>query len=142
MMALFLGCSAQKPPPATPEKAGTAPAQPAAPAGDDAPAGPAADAPADVEIGSLMSDPEKVVRIKGVISKVVGMRLVPPQRILEVTDNTGTVKVVIYDEAQFTEGTKMELVGKYKPIPSPTHDGPDEAPKEPIFVVERFLDLR
>jgi hypothetical protein len=140
VLTLF-GCSStQKPQPAAGPTAGGGPApEPAAQPAADAPA---ADAPTDVEIANLVSDPEKVVRIKGVISKVVGMRLVPPQRILELTDNSGTVKVVIYDEAQFTEGTKMELVGQYKPIPSPTHDGPGEAPKEPIFVVERFLDMK
>jgi hypothetical protein len=82
-----------------------------------------------------------VVRVTGVITRILGMRLVPPKIIFNVTDNSGTVKVVINEKAQLTEGTKMELVGRYKTIPSPNHSGPGDAPTEEVFVVERFLDL-
>jgi len=136
-LVLMLGsCSTQQ----TPAPAGPGPA----PAANTAPAPePAAspDAPADVSIGDLVVDKQRVIRIKGVISAIVGMRLVPPKVIFKVTDDTGTVLVLINEKAQLSEGTRMELVGHYKSIPSPTYGGPDEAPPQNIFVVDRYLDL-
>lgn len=97
--------------------------------------------PERVSIGDLQIDAQRTVRISGVVSRIIGMRLVPPQRILEVRDRTGGVTVLIKSKKTFGEGTQMDLIGVYKKIPSPTHTGPGEAAEEPIFVVERFLDL-
>jgi hypothetical protein len=117
------------------------PAAPPPVAGAPAPQPAAANAPVDVAIADLTPDPDRVIRIKGVISSVVGMRLVPPKVILKVTDNSGTATVLINEQVQLSEGTKMELVGSYKTIPSPMYSGPGEAPTEEVFVVERYLDL-
>ena len=143
-LGLFACSSAQQQRPSTSAEARSAGQPGGRASGEEAtPSAPerAADAPDDVAISDLVPDPGRVVRIKGVLSAVVGMRLVPPQRIFQVTDRTGAVKVVIYEEVQLKEGTRLELVGRYKAIPSPMHTGPDEAPPENIFVVERYLDL-
>lgn len=137
----LVGCSsgAQQAAPASPPAA--PPSSPASPPPAAVDPGPAADAPVDVPIGNLSPDPDRVVRIKGVVSSVVGMRMVPPKVILKVSDNSGTVTVVINEQTQISEGTKMELVGAYKAVPSPMYNGPGEAPTEDVFVVERYLDL-
>lgn len=133
--ALVSACSSPAPPPArTPSSA--SPVAAPAPGPEPKPAG-----PADVAIGELVLDAERTVRIKGVVSEVLGMRLVPPKVVFKVADQTGAVTVVINEQVQITEGTKMELVGKYGSFPSPMHSAPGEAPKESVFVVERFLDL-
>lgn len=97
--------------------------------------------PDDVAIGDLTPDPARTVRVKGVLSSIVGMRLVPPKLIFKITDNSGTVLAVINERLQLSEGTNLELVGQYRSIPSPMHTGPGEAPEEAVFVVERYLDL-
>jgi hypothetical protein len=141
LVAVLAACSSGAPKPATtgpgqpePGSTGTAGAPAAAPAA-------AMGGPAELAIGDLVVDKERTVRIKGMISAIVGMRLVPPKVIFKVTDNTGTVTAVINEQAQLSEGTKVELVGTYDSVPSPTYDGPGEAPREDIFVVERHLDL-
>jgi len=141
-LVALAGCSsgAQQAGPASPPATPSPPASPTAVTPTPAPS-PATDAPADVAVGSLAPNPDRVVRIKGVVSSVVGMRMVPPKVILKVSDNSGTVTVVINEQAQISEGTKMELVGTYKAIPSPMYNGPGEAPTEDVFVVERYLDL-
>lgn len=138
-LALSTGCGApQKPATAGPPTGAPPEVAPPAQASPD----PSAETgPADVAIADLAPDPEREVRIKGVISSVVGMRLVPPKVILKLTDDSGTVTAVINEKAQLAEGTKMELVGKYMSVPSPMHNGPGEAPPEDVFVVERYLDL-
>jgi len=136
---LVVGCSA-------PQKSAPVGLQPAsgsasAPPLAQASPGSAETGPADVAIADLTPDPDRDVRIKGVISSIVGMRLVPPKLILKLTDNTGTVIAVINEKVQLSEGTKMELVGRYRTAPSPMHNGPGDAPTEQVFVVERYLDL-
>jgi len=98
-------------------------------------------APPDIPVGQLVPDADRVICVKGTISSIVGIRLVPPKVILKVTDDTGTVLVLINEKAQLSEGMRVELVGNYKPIPSPTYDGPGEAPLQNVFVVDRYLDL-
>ena len=105
------------------------------------PTGPSKDAPLDRSIGELSGGEVRQVRIKGVLSAIVGMRLVPPKLIFKVTDRTGTVLAVIKEKAQLKEGTKLELVGRYHEIPSPMYSGPGEAPKETVFEVDRYIDL-
>lgn len=98
--------------------------------------------PTDVPIGEISLDPEQTIRIKGMISAVLGMRMVPPKVIFKLTDNTGTVTAIIMEQTTLSEGARMELVGVYKQIPSPMYAGPGEAPLEDVFVVERYLDLQ
>ncbi len=97
--------------------------------------------PPDLRISDLTLDPDKEVRIKGQVIEIVGMRMVPPKVIFKVYDGSETVMAVINEQLQLNGGEKMELVGKYMEIPSPMHTGPDEAPKESVFVVERYLIL-
>ena len=135
------GCGSAKPPPrtvaeATPVKT----AEMAEPAeADELPA--ASDAPRDVQISALAPDAAAIVRIRGVVAQVVGMRLVPPRLIFAVRDNSGTVTALISEKTELSEGARIELVGTYKPIPSPMHTGPGDAPEEPIFVVERYFRM-
>ena len=73
LLLLPLGCgpsSGQQPPPETPREVaggGEAPAQ----SPPEAPAPPAAP-PVELRVSELTVDPDKVVRIKGVISSIVG----------------------------------------------------------------------
>jgi hypothetical protein len=128
-------------PAAQPVQTGPAAAPPPV-AGEIAePSGPSKDAPLDRSIGALTAGEERQVRIKGRLSAIIGMRLVPPKLIFKVTDASGTVLAVINEKAQLKEGTKLELVGTYHEIPSPMYSGPGEAPKETVFEVERYLDL-
>ena len=98
-------------------------------------------APAEQAIGDLSPDPKRTVRIRGMVTQIVGLRLVPPQVIFKIQDRSGAVTAVIYEQVQLDEGKKLELVGKYHNIPAPTYTGPGEAPREDVFVVERYLDL-
>ncbi|MFH1130998.1 MAG: hypothetical protein V1754_06660 [Pseudomonadota bacterium] len=127
------GCAqppAQKPPPKQ-EPAAIPASAPAAPAPE-----PMVKAPENITIDKLQQDPNKVVRIRGYVSAVLGMRMVPRQTIITMRDDTGAVTAVIEDEDSLKEGTEVELTGRYQEIPSPMYNGPDEAPKEPVFVVE------
>jgi hypothetical protein len=139
---LLLSCAKppEAPPPRTADKAVKAARPEASTAAPQTPER-AADAPQDLTIDRLTPDEEKVVRLRVVVTALKGMRLVPPMMIFTAEDDTGSVTVVIKDKVEFSEGARLELVGRYKPIPSPTHDGPPPAPEEPIFVVERFIDL-
>lgn len=139
LLVVLAACSSGASKPAT---TGPGQPEPGAPGSAAAPAPAAAmGGPADVAIGDLVVDKERTVRIKGTVTAVVGMRLVPPKVIFKVSDGSGTVTAVINEQVQLTEGNKFELVGTYDSVPSPTYDGPGEAPRENIFVVERHLDL-
>jgi hypothetical protein len=135
--AAMLSCGPAAPP------ARTGPASPPPPLAREMakPTGPSKDAPLERSIGELTSGEVRQVRIKGVLSAIVGMRLVPPKLIFKVTDRTGTVLAVINEKAKLKEGTKLELVGSYHEIPSPMYSGPGEAPKETVFEVDRYIDL-
>jgi hypothetical protein len=135
-VVLMLACGKPNPPPAT---AGASTARP--PAETAPPTGPAPDAPQDLEIASLSPDPDRIVRIKGVLAASIGMRLVPEMLVFTLTDSTGTVLAVIKENVQLKEGIRLELVGRYHAVPSPMYRGPGEAPKETVFEVERYLDL-
>jgi hypothetical protein len=87
-------------------------------------------------------DPARTVRIRGVITSIVGIRMVPATIVFKISDSTETVTVVINERVNLREGTKIELVGRYKEVPSPTHAGPGEPPRVAVFVVDRYLDLR
>lgn len=82
---------------------------------------------------------DRLLRLAGVVNRVLGMRMVPQSVIFEFRDNTGTVRVVINEKADLNVGDRIELVGSYRHIPSPMYTGPGEAPKDNVFVVERFL---
>jgi hypothetical protein len=100
----------------------------------------APDRPAELRIRELTVDPAKTVRIKGVISSIVGIRAMPATVIFKITDSTETITVVINEQVRLREGATIELVGKYKEVPSPSHSGAGEPPREAVFVVERYLD--
>lgn len=127
-------CGTPRPAP----QAAPAPAEPeiARPAPEAGPTG-----PVTVAIGALQPNPDREVRVKGVVSRVLGMRLVPPKVIFQLTDDSGSVTAVINEKAQLSEGTTLELVGRYHSVPSPMHSGPGTPPQEPTFVVDRYLDL-
>jgi len=112
--------------PSTPPPAGVSPA--------------GSDRPAELRIRELKVDAEKTVRIKGVISSIVGIRAMPATVVFKITDSTETITVVINEQVRLREGATIELVGKYKEVPSPTHSGAGEPPREAVFVVERYLD--
>lgn len=131
-------CGTPPPPPQTGPKA----AQPAASSGEQTEGTvvpPTDGAPATVTVGELAPDADREVRVTGVVEQILGMRLVPAKVIFKIRDNTGSVTVVINEKAEITEGQRVEIVGYYKAIPSPMHDGPGEGPEEPVFVVDRFI---
>ncbi len=131
---LTAACATPKPPPQAPTQQPAAdPAEAAA--GDTTAGGPAPNVP----IGELAVNAENEVRVAGVVSRVLGMRLVPPKMIFQVSDSSGTVLVVVNEKASFTEGQKIELVGHYKSIPAPMYNGPGDAPEEPVLVVDRYI---
>ncbi len=99
------------------------------------------DRPVDLRIRELVVDPGKTVRIRGIVSSIVGIRLVPPKVIFKITDSVETITVLINEQITLKEGMRIELIGKYKEIPSPAHSGAGEPPREAVFVVERYLDL-
>lgn len=101
--------------------------------------------PVELKIADLVKDvdvvPAKTVRIRGVISSIVGIRMVPAKVIFKISDSSETLTVVLNERVTLKEGTRVELVGRYKKMPSPTHTGPGEPPWEAVFEVERYLDL-
>jgi hypothetical protein len=135
------GCGprATDPPPRSAHSQGTAGS--AAAAGTPTASEVSPDKPVELRISALTVDPGKTVRIRGTIASVLGIRLVPPKVIFKVSDSTEMVTVVINEQVTLKEGARIELVGKYRNVASPMYTGPGEAPKEAVFVVERFLDL-
>jgi len=95
----------------------------------------------DLPIGRLQVDPETTVRIVGFVSELGQIRMVPPRTVFRLRDDSGAVTVVLEERQVLTEGTRLELVGKYKEIPSPAHVDVEDAPPEACFVVERYLVL-
>ena len=95
----------------------------------------------ELRVSDLTIDPDRTVRITARVESILGMRLVPPKVIFKITDSQETVTVLINDKVTLKEGMMIELVGQYKTIPSPMYTGPGEAPREAVFVVERFLDI-
>lgn len=98
--------------------------------------------PVTLKIKQLQVDPAKSVRIRGVISSILGIRVVPARVVFKISDSSETITVVINEQVRLREGTEVELVGRYKELPSPIHDGPGEPPRQAVFEVERFLNLR
>ncbi len=138
LLALILaGCGPPaKPPQSNPSASGSA--------GNVNPAAAPRDGtvPVTLKIKELHVDPAKSVRIRGVITSILGIRMVPAKVIFKISDSSETITVVINEQVQLKEGTQVELVGRYKELPSPMHTGPGEPPREAVFEVERFLDLR
>ncbi len=101
--------------------------------------------PLELKISDLVKDvdivPAKTVRIRGTVSSIVGIRMVPAKVVFKISDSRETLTVVINERVTLKEGTRVELVGRYKKMPSPTHTGPGEPPWEAVFEVERYLDL-
>jgi hypothetical protein len=128
------GGPAARPPQVTPPPAAE---QKAPPVLDDG-----STVPVTLRIKQLQVDPAKSVRIRGVISSILGVRMVPAMVIFKISDSSETITVVLNEQVQLKEGTEVELVGRYKELPSPLHNGPGEPPREAVFEVERFLDLR
>ena len=95
-----------------------------------------------LRISDLQVDPAKTVHIRGVISSILGIHKVPAKVVFRISDSTETITVVINEQRELKEGTRVELVGRYKQLPSPTHRGPGEPPREAVFEVERFLESR
>jgi len=143
ILTLLLTCSCNgKPPqkasPAHPTKA----TQPTDDPDTDPTAKVAPSGPPLLQISRLSPSATKEVRIRGTISKVIGVRMVPPRTIFELRDASGTATLVIKERKQsLTEGTKMEAVGNYMEAPDPMYTGPGEAPKKVIFVVDRYIDM-
>ncbi|MCC6749634.1 MAG: hypothetical protein IT371_18355 [Deltaproteobacteria bacterium] len=101
----------------------------------------APDAPEELKIAALRPGATGLARVRGSVATVVGMRLVPPKVVFRLADGSGSVLVVINEQLQLSEGTKLELVGKYREMDSPMHSDPTPAPKEMVFEVERYLQL-
>ncbi len=97
--------------------------------------------PVELRVSDLTIDPDRTVRITARVDSILGMRLVPPKVIFKISDSQETITVLINEKVTLKEGMKIELVGHYKTIPSPMYTGPGEAPKEAVFVVDRFLDI-
>ena len=125
----------ENPPPSAPSSPSAPP--PEAPPSD----APAKDAPRDMRISALLPDAQKVVRVRGVVTEVLGLQLVPPKFIFNVRDESGTVMALINDKSDLSEGSKVEIIGIYKVIPAPRHGGPGPAPEESVLVVDRYLTL-
>jgi hypothetical protein len=98
------------------------------------------DQPIELRISQLKIDPAKTVRIQGYITAIKAIRLVPPNVVFAISDSKETITALIKEQIILKEGTKVELIGKYKEIPSPV-EGNAEAPREAVFVVERYTDL-
>jgi hypothetical protein len=126
---------------AKPKSPTNAEGQSSQPAPHNTPVAEETNRPVELRISDLTVDPEKTVRISGTIASIEAMRLVPPKVIFKITDSTETITVLINEQVTLKEGMRIELVGRYKNIPSPSHSGPGEPPREAIFVVERFIDL-
>jgi len=147
------GCAhtpAPEPETTTAAQAETKPAAAAEPAGAAEPATEsppveatvAGSAVQDTTIVDLVPDAEQVVRIGAVVVQTLQMRLVPPMIVFRVRDKSGgEVNVLLKEQKVLQEGTRLELVGKYHEVPSPSYSGPGEAPPELLFVVERYLVL-
>jgi hypothetical protein len=105
-----------------------------------------APAPADavtLKISDLQVDPGKRVHLRGIVSSIVHVHKVPARVVFKISDSaTETITVVINELRDLKEGTQVELVGRYKELPSPTHKGPGEPPREAVFEVERILEQR
>lgn len=97
--------------------------------------------PLELRISELEVNPDRTVRIVGIITAIDGIRLVPPKVIFRVSDSDETITVLIKEQTTLQEGTRIELVGTYQEIPSPVHDGAGEPPRQAVFVVERYLTL-
>lgn len=127
----------------TPPEAATAiepGATPASSAGQQ-PYGAGRDALVDVPIGRLSLDPSRSVRVVGMVSQLGQLRMVPPLTVFRLRDDSGAVTVVLDERKVLDEGTRLEIVGRYKEIPSPAHVDVDDAPHEACFVAERYLIL-
>ena len=121
----------------------TTPSKP--PPAEEKTAGPKVPPPASTvtPISSLTVDASRQVTIKGYVSALVGLRMVPERTIFKVRDKTGEVLAVIEKrDSALQEGLKLEIVGTYKMIPSPMYTGPGKAPQEAVLVVDRYLTLQ
>ncbi len=117
------------------------PANPQTPPPASRVAPPEPTAPVTLKISELSVAPDKPVRIRGTITSIVGMRMVPAKVIFKISDSTETITVVINEQVQLKEGARIELVGRYKQMPAPMHTGPGEPPRQAVFEVERYVDL-
>lgn len=95
----------------------------------------------DMPIGRLSLDPSRSVRVVGMVSRLGQIRMVPPRTVFRLRDQSGAVTVVLDERKVLAEGTRLEIVGRYKEIPSPAHVDVDDAPSEACFVAERYLIL-
>lgn len=95
----------------------------------------------DTPIGGLSLDPSRSVRVVGMVSQLGQIRMIPPRTVFRLRDDSGAVTVVLDERKVLAEGTRIEIVGRYKEIPSPAHVDVDDAPAEACFVAERYLIL-
>jgi hypothetical protein len=146
LLVAGIGCGARQPAePAPAQRYPAGPAQgapPATPPSPESGTGTASTSgPAEVPIGELSPNPDRTVRVKGVVSNVMGLRLVPPKVVFKIRDVSGTVTAVINERIQLEEGTRLEVVGTYSRVPSPMYTGPGDAPLDAVLVAERYLEL-
>lgn len=92
----------------------------------------ASDAAQEVSLSSLSVDPSRTVKVRGIVAQIHGIQLVPPKFIFELSEGGKTIKVVIHDKVSLSEGSRVEVVGKYR-MDSETNDA--------MLVVERFFEL-
>jgi hypothetical protein len=97
--------------------------------------------PIDLRVKDFAVGAKRNIRANGLITTILGIRLVPAKIIFKFADGSGEVTAVINEQVTLKEGSKIELVGKYVMAPSPMYSGPGEPPMEEVFVVERYLAL-
>jgi hypothetical protein len=102
----------------------------------------AAAEPVELTISELKVDPARMVRIKGVIASIVTIQHVPAKVVFKLSDSKETITVLINRQLRLEVGTRVELVGRYAEIPSPTRGGHGEPPRQAVFEVERISDVR